>query len=264
MQILFNIYALFFGLIFGSFLNVLVSRTHDEESLMTRSHCTKCKSQIAWFDNIPIISFLLLRGKCRKCGEKISFKYPIIELLVGLVSLFCYYISYDLISYILLFSISFFILYFSIYDIFYQEIFDKLAIPVAILLLILNIVSYFYPISIYTRLFTLNFGLTNILSAIIYSLLVVLIIVISRGKMGAGDIRFAVIAGLLLSPDKLYFGIMSTYVVGSVVGVIVAIIKRKFRGIPLPFIPFMGIGIFLSYILGSEFWKFLTFQKFLR
>ena len=82
--------------------------------------------------------------------------------------------------------------------------------------------------------------------------------------MGAGDIRFAVIAGLLLSPDKLYFGIMSTYVVGSVVGVIVAIIKRKFRGIPLPFIPFMGIGIFLSYILGSEFWKFLTFQKFLR
>jgi len=264
MTILFNIYALFFGLIFGSFLNVLVSRTHDNESLMTRSHCTKCNTQIAWFDNIPIFSFLLLRGKCRKCGEKISFKYPIIELLVGIVSLFCYYISYDLRSYILLFSISFFILYFSIYDIFYQEIFDKLAIPIAIILLGINIVSYFYPISIYTRLFTLNFGLTNILSAVIYSLFVVLIIIISRGKMGAGDIRFAAIAGLLLTPDKLYFAVMSTYIVGSVIGIIVALIKKRFKGIPLPFIPFMGIGIFLSYIFGEMFWKFLTFQNFLR
>jgi prepilin signal peptidase PulO-like enzyme (type II secretory pathway) len=57
---------------------------------------------------------------------------------------------------------------------------------------------------------------------------------------------------------------MSTYVVGSLVGVIVAIIKRRFRGIPLPFIPFMGIGIFLSYILGAGFWKFLYFQNFFR
>lgn len=261
MQILFNIYALFFGLIFGSFLNVLVSRTHDNESLMTRSHCTKCNAQIQWFDNIPILSFLLLRGKCRKCGEKISFKYPLIELLVGLVSLFCYYISYDLRSYVLLFGISFFILYFAIYDIFYQEIFDKLAIPIAIALLALNILSYFYPISIYTRLFTLNFGLTNILSAVIYSLFVVLIIIFSRGKMGAGDIRFAVIAGLLLSPDKLYFAVMSTYIVGSIVGIVVAILKRRFKGIPLPFIPFMGIGIFLSYILADKFWKFLLLGK---
>jgi leader peptidase (prepilin peptidase)/N-methyltransferase len=79
--------------------------------------------------------------------------------------------------------------------------------------------------------------------------------------MGAGDIRFAVIAGLILSPDKLYFGIMSTYVVGSLVGVIVAIIKRRFRGIPLPFIPFMGIGIFLSYIFAEKFWKFLLLGK---
>jgi len=261
MEILFNIYALFFGLIFGSFLNVLVSRTHDGESLMTRSHCTKCKSQIAWFDNIPILSFILLRGKCRKCGEKISFKYPLIELLVGIVSLFCYYISYDLRSYILLFSISFFVLYFSIYDIFYQEIFDKLAIPVAVILLVINIISNFYPIAIYTRLFTINFGLMNILSGIIYSLFVVLIIIFSRGKMGAGDIRFAAIAGLLLSTDKLYFAIMSTYIVGSIVGIVVALIKKRFKGIPLPFIPFMGIGIFLSYIFASEFWNFLLLGK---
>ncbi|PIV85971.1 MAG: prepilin peptidase, partial [Candidatus Moranbacteria bacterium CG17_big_fil_post_rev_8_21_14_2_50_41_107] len=68
-----------FGLLIGSFLNVLVYRLKDAETLLGRSFCRKCKHQIRWYDNIPLISFVLLRGECRDCQEKISWQYPVLE-----------------------------------------------------------------------------------------------------------------------------------------------------------------------------------------
>ncbi len=74
-----------FGLIIGSFLNCLIWRLHKKESLLGRSYCPKCKKQIAWYDNIPVLSFIMLGGKCRQCGKAISWQYPIVELTTGVL-----------------------------------------------------------------------------------------------------------------------------------------------------------------------------------
>src|SRR5690242_21657268 len=76
--------AALFGLIFGSFLNVCISRLPRHESIVTpRSHCPRCNKPIQWYDNIPVVSFLLLAGRCRHCREKISFTYPLVEALTS-------------------------------------------------------------------------------------------------------------------------------------------------------------------------------------
>jgi leader peptidase (prepilin peptidase)/N-methyltransferase len=82
--------AIFFvlGLIIGSFLNVIICRLDLAESIVHgRSHCPKCKAEIRWYDNVPVLSFVMLRAKCRECMEKISWQYPFIEILTGIVFL---------------------------------------------------------------------------------------------------------------------------------------------------------------------------------
>lgn len=85
-------YVFIIGLCIGSFLNVVILRGFSEESIiLPPSHCTKCNHKLAWYDNIPVLSFLLLKGKCRYCNEKISIQYPIVELLTGIVFSILYY-----------------------------------------------------------------------------------------------------------------------------------------------------------------------------
>src|SRR6266850_6344891 len=85
-------FALFFGLVVGSFLNVCILRLPKGISISTpRSHCPQCKKLIPWYDNVPILSYVILRGKCRRCSKKISARYPLIEALSGLVSVLLYF-----------------------------------------------------------------------------------------------------------------------------------------------------------------------------
>jgi len=82
---------LVFGLAFGSFLNVCISRVPNDLSIIApRSHCPLCQSPISWRDNVPLLSWILLRGHCRACGQRISFRYPLVELLTGLLFVACY------------------------------------------------------------------------------------------------------------------------------------------------------------------------------
>jgi leader peptidase (prepilin peptidase) / N-methyltransferase len=84
--------SLLFGLLIGSFLNVCIHRWPRGRSVVRpRSHCVRCRKIIAWYDNIPVLSFVLLRGRCRYCGKRISLRYPVVELLTGLV--FFYFVS---------------------------------------------------------------------------------------------------------------------------------------------------------------------------
>ena len=78
-------FFLLFGLIIGSFLNCLVWRLYKEETLGGRSYCPQCHHQIDWYDNLPVLSFIILRGKCRHCHKKISWQYPLVELIVSLL-----------------------------------------------------------------------------------------------------------------------------------------------------------------------------------
>ena len=90
-QIFFNFIFLFIiGVCIGSFINVITYRLPNNISILPRSYCPNCKSQIRWFDNIPILSWILLSGKCRSCTKEINFSYPLVELATGIIFLFCY------------------------------------------------------------------------------------------------------------------------------------------------------------------------------
>ena len=91
LQLVGTVFAALFGLAFGSFLNVVISRLPEGESIATpRSHCRNCDHTLAWWENLPVLSWLLLRGRCRQCQIRISLRYPLIELAVGLLWTGCW------------------------------------------------------------------------------------------------------------------------------------------------------------------------------
>ena len=134
-----------FGLAIGSFLNALVWRMHSKESMLERSACPKCKKNIAWYDNIPVLSFTLLKGRCRNCGKGISWQYPLVEIIVAGLFFYAFIrISSDLGVYEVLnlfrdfFLISVMIVVF-IYDLRWYLILDKITIPSIIVIFFLNL-----------------------------------------------------------------------------------------------------------------------------
>ena len=124
-----------FGLTIGSFLNCVIYRLEKSESFLKgRSYCPNCKHILGWQDLIPVFSFLILKGKCRYCQQKISWQYPLVELFTGLIFLFVFYILHST-FYIL---ISCFLIVIFVYDLKYSLIPDKIIYPAIILSLIFN------------------------------------------------------------------------------------------------------------------------------
>ena len=101
----------------------------------------------------------------------------------------------------------------------------------------------------------MTFGLNNIYSGLIGLALIALIILLSKGKMGGGDLRYILIVGLISGLQNFYLTFLSSVVIGSIIGLIVAAIKKKFHGLELPFIPFLTIGILVGLIWGEVFWN---------
>ncbi len=249
-----------FGLIIGSFLNCLIWRLHQKESLMNRSYCPKCKKQINWYDNIPVLSFILLKGKCRHCRQPISWQYPTVELITGLLfvvafmqnfefrifnfeSIFNYLIINDSIkiqnskSIIQLFRdwfiISVMIVVF-IYDLRWYEILDKVTIPACLAVLAMNLL--------------LGFSLWNLLiSGIIGGGFFLIQFLISQGKwIGGGDIRLGLLMGLALGWPVVILAIIISYFIGSVVGVGLILTGKKKWGSEVPLGVFLAAGTIIS------------------
>ena len=148
------IFIFIIGLVFGSFYNVVGLRLPNKESIiMPGSHCTMCKHKIKFYDNIPVLSYIFLRGKCRYCNEKISIIYPIFELITGLLFLLCFIkfgFSLKFISSIIIIST---LIVISISDIKYYIIPDSVLIFGSLLLIIVYITScILYKYSFYTHL----------------------------------------------------------------------------------------------------------------
>src|SRR3989344_79941 len=133
------IFVFIIGLLVGSFFNVVISRLDREGGiLMGRSHCPKCKSQLAWHDLIPLLSYLLLRGRCRNCKESISPIYPVVELTTAIILVLFYLkigLPLDIGSSYYLIILSFFILII-FFDYLYYVIPDKLVLPLIVYSLI--------------------------------------------------------------------------------------------------------------------------------
>lgn len=228
------------GLLFGSFLNVCIYRIpRKEEIVYTPSHCFSCGHQLKWYDLFPVITYILLRGKCRYCQAKISIQYPIIELSNGAayMGIFAIYgLSKETIIYSALFSI---LLVIGMIDYKHYIIPNGLVIALALL----GIVHMFLDTQNTFR---------YIIGFFVASVILLLIAVVTRGKMGGGDIKLMAAAGLLLGWQKILLALLLGSVVGAVIGITLMLFKIIKREQMIPFGPFLAVGIMVSALFGES------------
>jgi len=231
--------SLILGLLIGSFLNVCIYRIpRKEEIVYTPSHCFSCGHQLAWYDLIPILTYIRLGGKCRYCQAKISIQYPIIELSNGAayMGIFAIYgLSLETVFYCALFSI---LLVVAVID------FKHTIIPngLVIALMVLGVGHLFIdPKNIFHY----------IIGFFAASLVLLLIAVITRGKMGGGDIKLMAAAGFLLGWQDIMLALILGSAVGAVIGVTLIILKVIKREQMIPFGPFLAVGIMVSALYGE-------------
>lgn len=249
-----------FGLIVGSFLNVVVYRLKMAESLVFGgSKCPKCKHEIRWYDNIPLISFVLLKFRCRDCGEKISWQYPLVEFLTGVIFVLVgnYFFVLENMStwvdtfyYLAIASILAVVL---IYDFLYMEI-PLILIWVGI---VLAIIFDIFSSSAFSQISLSNFWEIKIISGLIASLLAWLFFFSlsygSKGKwMGMGDAYLAILLGLILGVPNIFYALVIGFTFGAVLGMVLVLKKKKKMKSQLPLAPFLITGTFIMIFWGEK------------
>lgn len=240
MEMAYTILVFVFGLVFGSFFNVVGLRVPMKESLIQPpSHCTTCQRQLTPKDLIPILSYIVLGGKCRSCGQKISWIYPLMELLTGILFTFSYWqfgFSEEFIVALLLISLLVIVV---VSDIAYMLMPDKVLLCFLPLLVIGRMLAPLTPWwdSIVGAVF--GFG-------ILYS-----IAVVSRGGIGGGDIKLFFLLGLVLGTINTLLTLFIAAFIGMVVGIIVLQVRQQGRKTPIPFGPSIALAAVIVYFYGN-------------
>ncbi|MFA7244436.1 MAG: prepilin peptidase [Patescibacteria group bacterium] len=249
---IYPIIAILVGLAIGSFLNVIIFRIDDLKSVLyTRSHCPHCKEVLRWYDLIPFLSYVILRGKCRYCKKTISIQYPIVEVGIALLFLVLYYIfglGWQFAFYAILFSILTVVF---VYD-FKTELIPEEFVWTGLVIALLG--SWYFG----------NFGLSNMLiGSLICGAIPLILVLVSREKwMGAGDIKLGFLVGAMVGYPRAMFLIFAAFVLGSIVGVIYLATKKKQMKDSLPFAPFLIASALIALIWGQYFidWYFGYFR----
>ncbi len=259
------------GLTIGSFLNTVIYRLHSEESvvakktkkknktkiILARSSCPLCKHQLKWYDLIPVISFILLKTKCRYCHKKISIQYPLVEVGTGLlfVLTFYYLINFNLLNNYPLFALMLLLLYFiiiacliiiTVYDIKHLLIAPK---PLLVAILSALLINIMLDIKLFNAI-TFNWQsvlVTGFVSALLLSGLFCFFFIVSKGKwIGFGDVKLAILLGLLAGITQnilfIFFVLFIASFIGSIVSICLIIFKKKSLKSPVPFAPFLILG----------------------
>ena len=236
------IFILILGLIIGSFLNVCIYRIPREESIsFPPSHCTGCDNKIKTYDLIPVLSFILLRGKCRHCGEKISIKYPLIELATGVLFVLLYVkfgLGFEFIKYAALIC---WLIVIGIIDLQTTDIYFKTTLSGVIVAIIYISVGYFLGYGIKDYLFGGLLG-AGIISAIV---------LLTRG-MGWGDVEVFLLCGLFTGLKLTIITLFLSFVIGGFIGVLLIILKKKSRKDYIPFAPFISLASIIAVLLGDK------------
>ena len=240
-----SIVIFLFGLAIGSFTNVLIYRLPREESIVfPGSHCPNCDHELKWYDNIPLISYFILKGKCRYCKEKISIRYPLLEFLNGIIYL-SFFITYGFtLEFIYLSLLTSFLISITIIDLKHLIIPDSLVVSVLGLNILYKIGNYFMygiPFEFLDSLFGLLAGAGFFL----------LILLISRGGMGGGDVTLIGALGFSLGLKNTVLMILLSFIIGAVISLILLAFKIKSMKDPIPFGPFIIIAFYLSYFFSD-------------
>lgn len=240
MQIIVTFIFFIYGLVFGSFFNVVGLRVPNGTLFdQNRSYCDTCQRTLTWKELIPVWSFLHQKGRCSQCEEKISLLYPIMELATGLLAASMYYRfgwSVETLLGLLLIAL---IIPITVSDIAYRKIPNKLLLFFTPLFVILRI---FYPQP--------SFWL-SLLGAFLAFGLVFVIILSSNGGMGAGDLKYFTLLGFIFGPISFLLLFFLATLYGALIGSIIMKLKNGDRKMTIPFGPYIGLSALTVFYFGE-------------
>lgn len=252
------------GLCVGSFLNVLILRLPRGRKAKGRSYCPKCKKKLKWYELIPLFSFVFLRGKCSYCKKPISFQYPLIEVLTGLFfTLTALQIikTSGVLNFNTIIEILFWFFFIGVLIVIFSTDFkffivpDKVIYP-AIFVAFLYQVFKFFSLSNWKPSFTfktLNPIFTSVFTGAISALFFFSLILLTKGKgMGLGDVKIAAFMGILLSFPNIFVALFLAFFSGSVIGLILIILKKKKLKSEVPFGCFLAPATFIAFFWGAN------------
>lgn len=236
------------GLLVGSFLNVVIFRMNTGRTVVTgRSKCSHCARELHWYELIPVLSFLSLRGRCRTCRAHLSFQYPVVELITALVFVIAYiriillgsFDTLSWLSFIFACVVASIVIVITIYDLKHKIIPDMAVYP----LILLAVLSIFVKYFLYT-----DFDLFRALvEGVIVALPFFLLWYLSNGRvMGFGDVKLSLAMGWLLGLSGGLMAVLISFWVGGIVGLFLLGASRKYgMKSEIPFGPFLVIGLFI-------------------
>ncbi len=240
------------GAFIGSFLNVVIDRLPAGEGVIVgRSHCDYCNHTLAWYELIPVISFLVQRGKTCCCGKKMSIQYVISEILTGLITMFVMW-SFWVQSNTTLLTVAIAMLF--AYSLFVISMIDiKYGIINESVLYFLLLVFVFWQVYLFVVSADKNewiFELTvRVLSALAASSFFAILHFGTKGKgMGGGDVQLAFVIGLFLSALGTLVGMYLSFMIGGLIAVVFLLIGKRKIGQTIPFGPYMATGALIAFL----------------
>ncbi len=234
------------GAVVGSFMNVCIYRIPRSLSIIfPGSQCPNCKARIAFYDNIPILSYLLLKGKCRHCHTAISFRYPLVEVMNSIFYILIFYkfgITYSTIAYCVFVSI---LILVSFIDLDFRIIPDSLSFSGIIIGFLSSLViKAITPLQ--SLLGILVGGGILLCVALIYEKIT------HKEGMGGGDVKLLAMIGAFIGWQGIPFVILVSSFVGAIVGIVFIIFAKKDTKFAIPFGPFLSLGAILYIFFGPQ------------
>jgi len=238
-EIILQTIVFLYGIVIGSFLNVCIYRIPEHKNIaLERSHCMSCNNQLRWYELVPVLSWVFLKGRCHKCKQKISIQYPLIELING-------------IGYVLIFIR---------FELEIRTLLVMLLFSTLLVISVIDLKTREIPPSL--NLFILILGIINliinkenwkdyIIGFFAVSLFLLCILIITKGRgIGGGDIKLMAVAGLFLGAKEIVLALILGCIIGSIIHIFLMAVFKKGR--ELAFGPYLSLGIFIAALYGKE------------
>jgi len=252
-MLLLGAFVFVFGAVIGSFLNVCIYRLPEQQSIAKPlSQCPHCHHPIRFYDNIPLISYLILKGKCRDCGEKISWRYPLVELITAILALFLFAKFYLTLNFLVFFIFTAVLIVITFIDLDHQIIPDLLTLPGIPIFFLLAVFVVGVPWMEAAIGLLIGGGVLFVI-ALGYE------VITKREGMGGGDIKLLAMIGGFLGWKSLIFVLLFSSLLGAVIGVALMLIKKEDMKYAVPFGPFLSAAAVAYLFWGDAFMQFLIF-----
>ena len=240
------VFAFLFGLAVGSFLNVCIYRIPLKKSIVSPpSSCPQCGSRIRFYDNIPVLSYLLLLGRCRQCRARISLRYPLVELIVGLLSAALFLALGPSLPYLFLFLFTAALVAIAFIDLDHKIIPDVISLPG----ILVGLIFSFFPSAGLSPVDALIGAVGG--AAFLLLVGVAFEKVTGREGMGGGDVKLLAMIGAWMGWKALPFILLLSSFTGAVIGGLSLAVSRQGMRSRIPFGPFLALGALLFLFFGD-------------